>query len=1094
MAGSVGSIYAEASLNIDKFKAAAAQMGGEGAKIAKAMDKAGAGLDKARANLDNFSNNLNVAKAQLTAANAAFNTSAQVLADLQTKAKAAADQAAELGAAYEQAKSSFGETSLMAHAAGQEYQTAAAAAKELAEEVDKQQQKVDKSSVAFEKAAASVKKYESGIKSAKNQIDGFDAEISSLNAQLLSAGTLKAAGSKKSVEEMMRATLSSAGESLGTFAVRAAGGDTTSLLGILSSRGISRGVIALAKGLSATSLGIIGVGAAAAFAGVKIYQAAQKSRDGVDLWEKAFKNVDTERTAKFTQIVDAGIELGDTSQLAGQVNSVYDEIGKALTDGAPDTNAVIKELEGKTKGLYEDVRLKIEEWYNAEMALLNLETPDGLQAAEELTLEYNGLIDEVNALDENTAEFIASYAGKSTAECEAALTQLESYETELERLAGRAEELTTILRSDQAAAYTTAVSGLTTDETTVANATAYVQFDYSTRLRHAEEDYNAQMAELWHQYQTDLNAAAGEQEQLEIEAEYEVKLQQATEGYARTQTELESDYKQMISNVMQGVAEAASRSDPQLAAAIEKAVTGDFSNLKDIKLDNPALAAAMKGFVESGVLDGVTDADLSTAEGQLEAMIRLLAQGTVESAEAAFDKLTLQTTEGVGAIISSIFGKGSGIEEENPAQRISELADQTRAALKEFEQTGTRRELENVQGLFRTGFGYESGGESGADRIVSFINAVAAAADAGNLDTTALSKYSAVIGDLMTVLDSMELYGGTENIAFLSELSSAMNALGYTTTPQDVVASLHALWDAWQPFADTSAEGTITLLPEIKLNEKGIPIPTPEQLAQMGYWDGNEENTVKVPVTLEPWPQMPVAQDMPIQTGGLVAAVETMFANMEAIPVNVPVAATVGGESFAVDYASGIAAATSAVNTAASTISEAAISEIDDGLDDASSIGSDFSAGLASGILAGRSGVISAAASVARAAAAAAKAALDIHSPSGVTMDYGEYFDLGFIAGIKNLEPDVEAAARDALYLEPPSRLLYADQNAPAPAQPASLTIDYERLAEAMDRRRMVLTMDGRRVAEINADNAERARNNRNKSIALGYYGSSGRR
>ena len=47
-----GSVYAEASLDISKFKAAAAQMGGDTEKIVAAMDKAAAGLAKAQSSLD----------------------------------------------------------------------------------------------------------------------------------------------------------------------------------------------------------------------------------------------------------------------------------------------------------------------------------------------------------------------------------------------------------------------------------------------------------------------------------------------------------------------------------------------------------------------------------------------------------------------------------------------------------------------------------------------------------------------------------------------------------------------------------------------------------------------------------------------------------------------------------------------------------------------------------------------------------------------------------------------------------------------------------------------------------------------------------
>jgi len=169
---------------------------------------------------------------------------------------------------------------------------------------------------------------------------------------------------------------------------------------------------------------------------------------------------------------------------------------------------------------------------------------------------------------------------------------------------------------------------------------------------------------------------------------------------------------------------------------------------------------------------------------------------------------------------------------------------------------------------------------------------------------------------------------------------------------------------------------------------------------------------------------------------------------------------------------------------AAGTVSAGILAGLGAGLSGAVAMGGNFSAGLASGILSGRSGVVNAARSVALAAAQAARSALDIHSPSGLTERFGEFFDLGFVRGVRNRLPAVEAAIEDALYVPAPQRAPAVPAVSAAPAQP----IDYERLAWAMRQQPAPrLDLDGREVARLNADNIAAAQSVRARDIALNY-------
>ncbi len=194
------------------------------------------------------------------------------------------------------------------------------------------------------------------------------------------------------------------------------------------------------------------------------------------------------------------------------------------------------------------------------------------------------------------------------------------------------------------------------------------------------------------------------------------------------------------------------------------------------------------------------------------------------------------------------------------------------------------------------------------------------------------------------------------------------------------------------------------------------------------------------------------------------------------------------GAALVVNLSEAIAAGAPTAATAAGNVSAAATAAAGNGLRGAASIGRGFSAGLASGISAGHSGVVAAAIRVAKAAAAAARAELAIHSPSKVTRELGECFDLGFIRGVEDMEPDIRRSVRAAVRVEPPAGAGYGVAREAVPAARASgFAVDYEALAEAMGRRPLVLTMDNRRVADIQARETARAQSRRGRSLALGY-------
>ena len=184
--------------------------------------------------------------------------------------------------------------------------------------------------------------------------------------------------------------------------------------------------------------------------------------------------------------------------------------------------------------------------------------------------------------------------------------------------------------------------------------------------------------------------------------------------------------------------------------------------------------------------------------------------------------------------------------------------------------------------------------------------------------------------------------------------------------------------------------------------------------------------------------------------------------------------------------ASGIASGGGAAVSAAAGISRSVAQALGSAAASAPSLGGRFSAGLASGIASGRSAVIAAAASVARAAISAAQSALQIHSPSRVTADFGEAFDRGFVKGMLTRSPEVVRAVERVVTVTPSATAEAVAARAVSPVPPRE-RVDYDRLAAAAASRPTVLMLDGRTLAEASAAQTARAQNARTRRIAVRY-------
>ena len=219
------------------------------------------------------------------------------------------------------------------------------------------------------------------------------------------------------------------------------------------------------------------------------------------------------------------------------------------------------------------------------------------------------------------------------------------------------------------------------------------------------------------------------------------------------------------------------------------------------------------------------------------------------------------------------------------------------------------------------------------------------------------------------------------------------------------------------------------------------------------------------------------------------------------------------GAQLASAYAEGIASGAALAASEASGMAQGALGAAQGGASGANGVGRMISAGVASGIRSGQSSVVSAAVAMVQSAIRAANATAQIHSPSKVTAKMGRFWDEGWAEGIERntrtvtgaasamvgkvaditggmgaaMAPDIERTVRAAVRLEPPVGAAGAAVRTAETVRTAGQAIDYDRLADAMNRRQVALYMNDRRVAQVMALENARAQSARNRSIALGY-------
>ena len=729
---------------------------------------------------------------------------------------------------------------------------------------------------------------------------------------------------------------------------------------------------AILKGVSA-ALGPAGIAIAAA-AGIaitwKLLNQESYEPDLQSKLEKALENV--EISDEIMAKVTADFELSEETQaniatFTDSATSVYDEIGKALTDGKPDTEQVVNGLQENVTGLFSEVRANIETWYNDEMAKLDLNTAEGIAQAEELTRIRDEYIQQTSETEQATGEFVNTWAGASTSLVNQHISELDALLSKVTELNAEIATRSELARSAQRYSFDVVSMGQTTKTETISEALNYAFMNWSLDADAIEQYSTEQFAaarkafseggESWKEFLKSSDLA----EQLGLDADY-------------------SDWEALFS----------ANQDAQIASASE----AYQNNLRKI------FDGIFKSYGDSGEAFQLDLSRYFTGEQAItgiESIFDMLDTSSLATMTPEQKSLLQSSIDQLLQEYASIVG-----EEFSGSDTIQKALENNDTMTLESVMNGLQAEIESM--------------------MVEFT---------GGLDETLTSELPGVAEAFKMLLESgmMEGVSGVDMESWDSQLAGIFSTVGTGSAKavgDDIGAGIGE-GIAGHSYSGDAAQAVDQIEADLRRSAQSH---SPAQAF------------------------VPVGSD--ISAGVGEGMLQFSFS---------PIA-----QEIATNIKSTLSAATASVRAS----------------------GLNLSRGLAQGILAGKSVVISAAKQVMRAAIKAANSEAEIQSPSRVMMRSGAFFGEGFANGILNSATSVSKAAsamaqtaiRAARISNPgaQAQAVYAGGSAGS-----AQAIDYDRLADAMSQRPMVLTQNGRVVATVQARDNAMARNGMERRYALGY-------
>lgn len=344
-------------------------------------------------------------------------------------------------------------------------------------------------------------------------------------------------------------------------AIAAAAGPALTILGkVISVSGKGAGAVKVI-GSALAALGsttVVGAGAAALgltglISGMNaLMDTAPKYKDAMD---ELFDTIDEKKLDSFnkayetTLTADVDVEPGSI-----KVQSLYDDIEKALTDGLPDTAEVVAELENKVRDYYGTQVENINKWANEEIAKLDVNSETYNADVENIKTKGAEMVAELEAQQTATIDFINSAAGQSTAAVQARLGELDEIEQRAQAVTAEIEAATRAARSEGEQASNVVKSGVSMNEETAGRAFAYARKSYEENMGNLQAEYEAELKKL-----ESLGTAA-----------YEAGIGDLEAGYAAKKDAVLTAYQNELNALLNGLGEALEKANPEIAAKMRE--------------------------------------------------------------------------------------------------------------------------------------------------------------------------------------------------------------------------------------------------------------------------------------------------------------------------------------------------------------------------------------------------------------------------------------------------------------------------------------------------------------------------------------------
>lgn len=401
-----------------------------------------------------------------------------------------------------------------------------------------------------------------------------------------------------------------------------------------------------------------------------------------EIVENAFANVDRDHVeeikAKINITPDVEVEEPDF-----ELNSLYSEIEKTLTDGLEDTSEIVDDLKRKVSEYYTNQINDVNEWREQAIANLDSTLP---------TEEYNAAVDEINAkadamvagleqASSATITWIETNAGRSTAAVQATVGDLYAIRDEARLVTDDINQMTGQAQTAMDKQRQVVAAGASEDEGVMASALIYSAQEYAKAMEEANRIKEEALQAALEQYDGDAEAYA--------QAEKEIM-----EQYTASETGALEAYRANLQSLIQGISK--SLSPDQLAALepyiVTEKLAGNIDGLNqairdlldDNKIDLTDAGAIRQTIVEQlGENLGLTDSDWSTIASMMgEGVDTATAKEHImESLVTALQSDGSNKTIMDGASLLGSMGLFSGLDAESLSQLTENIAPVIQAAI-----------------------------------------------------------------------------------------------------------------------------------------------------------------------------------------------------------------------------------------------------------------------------------------------------------------------------------------------------------------------------------------------------------------------------